>query len=382
MAKGGWFTLGVEEEFQIVDPISGELRSHIEQVLEDGRMVLKESFKSEMHKSVVEAGTGICQSCCEAKAEVLSLRKQLSDFAGQHKLTIASAGTHPTSSWWDQEITEGERYQELVRELQQAARKNLIFGLHVHVGFPDRENAIHVINAARYFVPHVLALAGNSPYWVGMDTGYKSYRVKVFEGFPRTGLPHHFRSLSEYEDYIKVLVKTGCIDNPKRVWWDLRLHPFLDTIEWRVCDAQLRVDETIALAALMQALTAKLYKLVSSNLNFRIYRRLLEDENRFRAARFGIQGKLIDFGKNQEVPFKSLLEELMEFVDPVVDELGCRKEIDYIWEMMKNGTGADRQVRVYEKTKSLKSVIDYIIEETHRGLPDSTPLEKKTKKIK
>jgi carboxylate-amine ligase len=224
------------------------------------------------------------------------------------------------------------------------------------------------MNTARYFLPHIFALSTNSPFWEGRNTGFRSYRIKIFERFPRTGIPDIFESLSDYEDYIKLLLKTNCIDNPKRIWWDIRLHPFFDTIEWRVCDIPMRVDETIALAALMQAVTAKLYKLYKQNLGFRMYKTRLLNENRWRAARYGISGKLIDFGKQQEVPFASLVDELLEFVDDEIDELGSRKEVEYVKEIMKNGTGADRQLNVWNDTNDINAVVDLIIKETTMGL--------------
>lgn len=362
------FTLGIEEEFQIVDPVSRDLKSHIEEILEEGKIILRENIKPEMHQSVVEVGTDICANVQDARREVSKLRKTLSGLARNNGLRIAAAGTHPFARWDAQKITDHVRYHEIVEDMQQVARANLIFGLHVHVGMPDRETAIQVMNTARYFLPHIFALSTNSPFWKGRDTGFKSYRIKIFERFPRTGIPDIFESLSDYEDYIKLLIKTNCIDNPKRVWWDIRLHPFFDTLEWRVCDIPMRVDETIALAALMQAVTAKLYKLFKQNLGFRIYKTRLLNENRWRAARYGIQGKLIDFGKQEEVPLVDLVEELLEFVDDEVDELGSRKEIDYIREIMKMGTGADRQKKVWEETKDINAVVDLIIKETMMGL--------------
>ncbi|MBP6672163.1 MAG: carboxylate-amine ligase [Bacteroidetes bacterium] len=362
------FTLGIEEEFQIIDPVSRDLKSHIEEILEEGKIILRENIKPEMHQSVVEVGTDICQNVQDARREVSKLRKTLSGLAHNNGLRIAAAGTHPFARWDAQKITDHVRYHEIVEDMQQVARANLIFGLHVHVGMPDRETAIQVMNTARYFLPHIFALSTNSPFWKGRDTGFKSYRIKIFERFPRTGIPDIFESLSDYEDYIKLLMKTNCIDNPKRVWWDIRLHPFFDTLEWRVCDIPMRVDETIALAALMQAVTAKLYKLFKQNLGFRIYKTRLLNENRWRAARYGIHGRLIDFGKQEEVPLVDLVEELLDFVDDEVDELGSRKEINYIREIIKMGTGADRQKKVWEETKDINAVVDLIIKETVMGL--------------
>jgi glutamate---cysteine ligase / carboxylate-amine ligase len=373
-AKPHTFTLGIEEEFAIVDPETGELRSHIQEILEGGKVTLKEQIKPEMHQSVVELGTEICQSIVEAREHVIELRSKLAELAGRGGLKIASVGTHPFSHWHDQLITEGERYATIVKDMGLLARANLIFGLHVHVGIPDRESAIHVMNQARYFLPHIYALSVNSPFWVGRDTGLKGYRLKVFERFPRTGIPDAFESLSEYEDYCKLLVKTGCVDNAKKIWWDIRLHPFFDTLEVRVCDAQSRVDDTLAIAALIQAVIAKLFKLLRQNITFRVYRRRLLDENRWRATRYGIDGKLIDFGREAEVETRSLLNELLQFVSTEVEELGSQKEMAHIERIMREGTGADRQLAVWERTHQMKAVVDQIVAETYEGLKIGTPV--------
>jgi len=367
------FTLGIEEEFAIVDPETRELRSHIAEILEGGKVMLKEQIKPEMHQSVVELGTEICGSIADARIHVIELRSKLAQLAGRSGLKIASAGTHPFSHWHDQLITEGDRYQEIVKDMQLVARANLIFGLHVHVGIPDRESAIHVMNQARYFLPHIYALSVNSPFWVGRNTGLKGYRLKVFERFPRTGIPDAFESLSEYEDYCKLLVKTGCVDNAKKIWWDIRLHPFFDTLEIRVCDAQSRVDDTLAIAALIQAVIAKLFKLLRQNITFRVYRRRLLDENRWRATRYGIDGKLIDFGREVEVETRSLLNELLEFVSTEVNELGSKKEREHLERIMREGTGADRQVAVWERTNDMRAVVDHIVAETYERLTVPEP---------
>jgi glutamate---cysteine ligase / carboxylate-amine ligase len=326
-------------------------------------------LKPELHQSVIEVGTNICQDIKEARREVVRLRTDLSKLTRRNGLTIAASGTHPFAHWKDQLITDNPRYEEIVEDLQQIARANLIFGLHVHVGIEDREIALHVMNAARYFLPHIFALSTNSPFWQGQNTGLKSYRSKVFERFPRTGIPDHFQSLGEYESYIKLLIKTGCIDNAKKIWWDIRMHPFFNTLEYRICDVPLRVDETITLAALIQAVTVRLYKLIQQNLGFRLYRRLLINENKWRAARHGISGKLIDFGKQKEVECVALIQELLEFIDPVVDELGSREEIGYIHQILRTGTGADRQLAAYAQAGGdIHSVVDFIVQETHHGL--------------
>src|SRR5246500_666544 len=362
------FTPGIEEEFAIIDPETRELRSHIQEILEGGKVTLKEQIKPEMHQSVVELGTEICDSIGCARDHVIALRTKLAELAARSGLKIASTGTHPFSHWRDQLITEGERYQEILRDMQSLARANLIFGLHVHVGIPDRESAIHVMNQARYFLPHIYALSVNSPFWVGQNTGLKGYRLKVFERFPRTGIPDAFESLSEYEDYCKLLVRTGCIDNPKKIWWDIRLHPVFDTLEVRVCDAQSRVDDTLAIAGLLQAIISKLFKLLRRNTTFRVYRRRLLDENRWRASRYGIDGKLIDFGKEAEVETRSLLNELLEFISTEVNELGTQSEMAHIERIMREGTGADRQLAAFARTGDMKTVVDQIVDETYEGL--------------
>ena len=363
------FTIGVEEEFQVIDPKTRELRSHMHQIVEGGKVILKEQVKAEMHQSVVEVGTNICKDVSEARKEVTYLRQMVAKLAHKQGLVIAAAGTHPFSRWQDQLITDHPRYEEIIREMQDAARSNLIFGLHVHVGIDDREIGIRLMNQARYFLPHIFALSTNSPFWEGRNTGFKSFRTKVFDKFPRTGIPDEFSSAAEYDAYIQLLVKTNCMDNAKKVWWDIRLHPFFNTIEFRICDIPMRIEETITLAAIMQGIIAKLYLLMQFNLSFRTYSRALINENKWRAARYGIDDKLIDFGKEKEVATKVLIEEITEFIDDVVGDLGSRKEVNNVFNMMKKGTGADRQLAVFEKTGDLKKVVDYIISETNIDIP-------------
>ncbi len=242
----------------------------------------------------------------------------------------------------------------------------------MHVGIPDREEGIDIMNQARYFLPHLYALSVNSPFWLGQNTGLKAYRQMIFERFPRTGIPDAFESLSEYEDYLKLLVSTNCIDNAKKIWWDIRLHPFFNTIEFRICDAQSRVDDTIALAALMQAIVSKLQKLRRENVTFCSYPRRLIDENRWRALRYGLDGKLIDFGRKCEVDERDLLHEMLEFVSTEVYELGNQAEIAHIERIMREGTGADRQLMVWERTQDMKAVVDQIVAETNDGLAPVT----------
>jgi len=367
------FTLGVEEEFQIIDPETRELRSHVQEILDEGKLVLKERVKPEMHQSVIEIGTGICKNIAEVRQDVGEMRTEILRLARKNGMRVASAGTHPFSNWADQKIFPDPRYDSVVQEMQLLARANLIFGLHVHVGIKDRALAFQIMNEALYFLPHLLALSTNSPFWLGRNTGLKSFRTKVFDRFPRTSVPEHFETPAEFDEFVQILVKTNCIDNGKKIWWDVRPHPFFETIEFRVCDVPMRLDETVTLAALFQAICVKLYRLRLQNLGFRRYRRALILENKWRASRYGIDGKLIDFGKQIEVPFRDLVLEMLEFVDDVVDELGSRSEVEAVHWILENGTGADRQLRVYDATGGdLKKVVDYICEETSHGLPVET----------
>jgi carboxylate-amine ligase len=332
-------TIGIEEEYQTIDPETRDLRSHVEsEILTKGKTLLKEAVKAEMHQSVVEIGTGVCPSIIDASRQLKELRSQMCALASQNGLSLAAAGTHPFSDWRNQEIFPDERYHTIVQDLKMVARANLIFGLHVHVGVEDRELAIHLMNAARYFLPHILALSTNSPFWLGMDTGLKSYRCKVFDKFPRTNIPDYFPSWGEYDSFVKLLIKTNCIDNAKKIWWDIRPHPNFPTLEFRICDVPLRADETLAIAALIQATIAKLYKLHAANQGFRLYRRALIMENKWRALRYGLEGKLIDFGKQTEVPIRDLIYEYLNFVEDVVDELGSRQHINYIHRILDMGT--------------------------------------------
>jgi carboxylate-amine ligase len=362
------FTLGIEEEFQIIDPETRELRSHITEMIDEGRMILGEQVKPELHQSMVEVGTGICANIQEARADLVNLRRTVAGLAGKKGLRIAAASTHPFSSWKDQKITPHEHYDALIDEMQVLAQSLLIFGMHVHVGIEDNEARIHLMNAARSFLPHVLALSTSSPFWMGTNTGLKSYRSEIFKKFPRTDIPDYFSSFSEFQNYVKLLLKTGCIDKPKKIWWDVRPHPLFPTLEFRICDIPSRVDEVIALAALFQAITAKLYKLYRQNMGFRLYRRALIQENKWRAVRWGIDGKLIDFGKQIEIPARDLILELLEFVDDVVDELGSRKELAYVHTILEHGTSADRQLRKFAETNDLRAVVDQLIAETMEGV--------------
>ena len=362
------FTLGVEEEYMVLDPTTRELTSHEQKIVHEGQKIIKDKVKAEMHQAVVEVGTDICADIDEAYTDVATLRKTISGIAKGLGFAMGASGTHPFSHWQNQLITEHTRYNEIVNELQEAARSNLIFGLHVHVGMQSREMANHIANSTRYFLPHIYALSTNSPFWEGRKTGYKSFRTKVFDKFPRTGIPDAFESIEDYDSYVNLLIKTNCIDNAKKIWWDLRVHPFFDTVEFRICDVPMTVDETITIAALFQAICAKIYKLRLQNLNFIQYSRALLNENKWRAGRYGIDGHLIDFGKAEEVNTRVLIYELLDFVDDVVDQLGSRHRINYIHKMLEQGTGADRQLKVYETTQDLTKVVDLIKDSYLSGL--------------
>ncbi len=363
------FTLGIEEEYQTIDPETRDLRSHIAtEMLEQGKIRLEERVKAELHQSVIEVGTRVCANIQEAQEDLFDLRRNMIRLAEENGLRLVAGATHPFADWRAQEIYPDERYHKVVEDLQLAARSNLIFGLHCHVGIEDKEAAIRIMNSLRYFLPHILALSTNSPFWLGMDTGYKSYRCKVFEGFPRTNLPDSFADYSEFESYVQLLIKTNCIDNAKKIWWDVRPHPFFDTVEVRVCDIPMRAQESIAIAALIQATVCKLWHLHARNLDYRQYSRALLMENKFRAIRYGLDGNMIDFGKQTEVPARELIAEYLAFIDDVLDELGSRKEIEYIYTMLEQGSGADRQLRVFSETQSLQAVVDYMASETKAGL--------------
>jgi carboxylate-amine ligase len=363
------YTLGIEEEFQIVDPQTRELKSHVSEILEEGRMILGEQVKPEMIQAQIEVGTGICRDIAEARKDITNLRAIVSSLARKNGLNIVAASTHPISQWRDQVIYDDPHYTLLIEELQMVARSLLIFGLHVHVGIPDRERQIHIMNAARYFLPHVLALTTSSPFWLGINSGLKSYRSEVFKKFPRTDIPDHFDSYVSFQRYIDLLLKTNSISGPKKIWWDVRPHPFFPTLEFRVCDIPTRVDDTVAIAALFQAIVCKLDRLIDKNLGFRLYRRMLIQENKWRAVRYGLEGKMLDLGKQKEVPTVDLIRELLDFVDDELDDLGSRSEVEHIHTILARGTSADEQLRVFKETNELKAVVDRLIELTVEHVP-------------
>lgn len=362
------FTLGIEEEFQLVDPVTRELKSHIEEMMAAGAH-LGDQLKPELHQSVVEVGTPVCADIREARQAVTHLRRSLIQMADASGARIVAAGTHPTSHWKDQQITDRVRYKDIVSEMEDLARANLIFGLHVHVGIDSDEMRIQIMNGVRAFLPHLLALSVNSPFWCGRRTGVKSVRSTIFKRFPRTQIPDFFYSWDDYAKYLELLVRTNCIDDGRKIWWDVRPHAYFKTLEFRICDIPCRADETVAIAALVQALVCKLYRLFESNLGIRGYQRAILMENKFRALKWGLDGKMIDFGLKGEAPTRAMIHEVLDFVEDVVDDLGSREEMRFLRAWAASGdTGADRQIGAFERAGDLRAVVDLLVDETRRGL--------------
>jgi glutamate---cysteine ligase / carboxylate-amine ligase len=368
--KAPSLTIGIEEEYQIIDPETRELRSYITEILEGDHVTLRQ-VKPELHQSIVEVGTEVCRTPADARAELVKLRRALIEHVEKSGLRVAAAGTHPFSSWVTQEITPLERYLGVKADMAELAQQLLIFGTHVHIGIEDREFLIDALNAARYVMPHILCLSTSSPFWMGRNTGLKSYRSVIFRNFPRNGIPRVFRSWWDYARLVDTLVVTKSIPDGSKIWWDARPHHAYPTLEFRICDVSTRIDEAVCVAALFQAVVAKLWKLRRDNLTFRVYPADLIEENKWRAVRYGLDGKLIDLGKQQELPARTLVREVIEwFVDDVVDELGSRKEVEYAFRILDEGTSADRQLATYERTGDLKAVVDQLIAETREGVFD------------
>ncbi len=362
-------TIGIEEEYQIVDPNTRELRSYISQILEEGRLILLEQIKPELHQSMVEVGSTVCHTPAELRTELIRLRRTIIELAAKNGLKIVAAGTHPISSWQEQDITPRERYMGVKQDMQELAQRLLIFGTHVHVGIEDREFLIDAMNVVRYLLPHILCLATSSPFWMGRNTGLKSYRSIIFSNFPRSGIPRTFQSWSDYTYLVDTLVHTNTIPDGSKIWWDVRPNHSYPTLEFRICDVCTRVDEAICMAALFQAIIAKLWKLRRDNMTFRVYPTELIEENKWRAVRYGLDGKLIDFGKQEEVPARDLIRELIEwFLGDVIDELGSRQEIEYAYRILQEGSSADRQLATYKQTNDLHAVVDQLIKETSEGV--------------
>jgi len=376
-------TMGIEEEYQIIDPKSRNLHAYISEFLsQDKQRDVSLNLMPELMQSQVEVGSNVCQNIAEVRQEVVRLRRAICELADANGLAIAAASSHPFARWEEQSITEGVRYKELLDDMQGVAKRLLIFGMHVHVGFgADLESKnlmIEIMNQARYFIPHLLALSTSSPFWHGRNTGLRSYRSVVFESLPRTGIPHSFESWGEYLNYERTLGMVGAFgkaDMRAKIWWDIRPHPVFDTLEFRITDICTKIDEAICIAALFQAICAKLLKLRQQNMSWRRYRHMHISENKWRAVRYGINGELIDFGLQESVKFDKLMDELLELLDDVVDDLGSRQEVEYVRTILQNGTSADRQVDTYNahggdnnREEALKAVVDQLVRETREGI--------------
>ena len=361
------FTIGIEEEYQIIDPASRELTSYVQKFIEQGRHILQDQIKPEFLQSQVEVGSHICRNIGELRREVIRLRGTVAELAQNNGLRIAAASTHPFSTWMDQQVTVGERYTKLQTDMAQVGRQMLIFGMHVHIGIEDKDLLIDVMNQARYFLPHILALSTSAPFWQGRDTGLKSYRSVIFESLPRSGIPPVFEGWSDFHNFVRTLKRTNCVEDASKIWWDIRPHHKFPTLEFRIADICTRVDEAMCVAALVLAIVAKLIKLRRANQSWRNYRHHLIIENKWRAVRYGLDGQLIDFGKQQEVPLRFLAVELVEWLEDVIEELGLEQEVSYVHTILKEGTSADRQLKTFRETQNLEAVVDQLIAETTEG---------------
>ncbi|HTI13002.1 MAG TPA: carboxylate-amine ligase [Dictyobacter sp.] len=368
------FTLGVEEEFQLVDRNTGQLASRVHSILEKGVPIFGEQVKAEMLQSMIEIITDVCPDIATLRLDLRNRISMLSQLIETEGLALISAGTHPHAHWRDQARTIDERYKEIEQEYQDVGRSIMICGLHVHVGIDQHEQAIPLMNQLRTWLPHLLALSSNSPFWINHYTGIKSYRSIVWKRFPRSGVAPQFNSTSEYDHYIADLIQTGCIDNAKRIWWDIRPHPFFDTIEFRICDMPATLDDTIAIAALCQALVAKLSWLHEHNMQTPVLSTQKIEENKWRATRYGLDAEYVDFVRQRRLSFRDAIHETLDFVDDMLDDLGTRQEINYLRNLLdqKSGTGADRQIAVYNATGSIDAVIRYLMQQTMQGIPLNT----------
>jgi glutamate---cysteine ligase / carboxylate-amine ligase len=366
--RGPSLTIGIEEEYQIVDPSTGALRSYITQDLEEDHRVLREySLDAGPGPSVIEIGTSVCRTPAEARADLVRIRKDVAALAERNGLKIMAAGTHPFA------IPVGhagsgmmESYLGVKPELRHLAQRHLIFSTHVHITVEDREFLIDAMNVSRYLLPHVLALTTSSPFRLGQDTGFKSYRNLFLRNFPRTGMPRLFASWADYTQLVDTLIRTNCVPDGHNIWWDLRPHWEYPTLEFRICDVCTQVDEVICVAAIFQAIVAKLWKLRYDNMTFRVYPSDLIEENKWRVVRHGLDCQLVDFGKNRELSARELVAELVDwFLDDVVDELGSRNEVAYAHQIMAQGNSADRQLQTYRQASSLQAVVQHLITETN-----------------
>lgn len=371
------FTLGVEEEYLLVDK---ETRSLVidppDSLMAEAEAKCGSQVTSELLRSQIEIGTKVCRNVQEAHEDLARLRRNIIEVANNHGLAPIAASTHPFSSWKEQKHTSKDRYDQLTHEMQGAARRLVICGMHVHVGIDNDELRIDLMNQMSYFLPHLLALSCSSPFWLGQDTGLKSYRLTIFDALPRTGVPERFASWAEYERHVAILTDAGLIDDSTRIWWDLRPSGRYPTLETRIMDVCTRLDDTIALTALLVCIMRMLYRLRTRNQRWRLYTPMLIRENRWRAMRYSFDEGLIDLAKGEVVPFEQLISELCSLISEDAKALGCEREIKGIHDILSRGTSAHRQLRDYELERaagasvedSLKSVVDTLIADTAEGL--------------
>jgi len=371
------FRLGIEEEYLLVDPVTRDLEVDPPASLLDGCEKRMEGRVSpEFMRCQIEVGTPVCGSIAEARRELAWLRTAVSTLAREHDLAIIAASTHPFATWLPQKTTERERYDQLARDIGVPARRLLICAMHVHVGIEDANLRIDLMNQARYFLPHLLALTTSSPFWQGHSTGLKSYRLAVFNEVPRTGMPEPYMGYGEYEQHLNALVQAGVIEDGTKLWWDIRPSARFPTLEMRICDICTRLDDGITVAALYLCLLRMLWRLKRSNVTWRRYKTLLINENRWRAMRYGLDSGLIDFGRMEMIPYAQLLEELLELVREDAEALGCVDEVDHARAILVRRTSADNQLRVYREARdagvtaqeACMRVVDWLIAETMNGV--------------
>ncbi len=364
------FTIGIEEEFQTVDSQTGQLISGASPLLEKGQPLFGEHIKSEMLQATIELVSDVYPDIATARSDLRRQRAALAKVANQQGLALISAGTHPEANWQEQEVTDKERYAQQIEEEQDAGRALLIFGLHIHVGVEDKELAIAMMNQARRWLPHLLALSSNSPFWAGRYTGLKSYRTIVWGGSPRNGLPRPMASRRDFDAYIQALIDAGCISDIRDIWWDIRPHTLFDTVEFRVCDMPATLDDTLAIAALCQALIAKLSWLYQHDSAALVLPNEYIEENKWRAIRYGLDAEFIDFIHHRHLSMRDSIYELLDFVQDVANDLNSQHELDAIRRLLASseGTGADQQIKVYQETGKLQNVIKLLMEQTMHGI--------------
>jgi glutamate---cysteine ligase / carboxylate-amine ligase len=365
------FTLGVEEEYMLLDPVSFDLVQHVDTVLtavRDGEFT--ERIGPELMQSVVEISTPVCRTAGDVDSELRRLRSYVTEIARGQDLRVGSAGTHPYSLFERQRITARDRYRNLVDQLQYVARRELIFGLHIHVAVDDPEKAIHVTSALLLHLAELLALSASSPFWRGEATGLASSRQMVFAAFPRSGPPPRFRDYADYAEVVGQLEKTGCIADYTHIWWDIRLHPRFGTIEVRVMDAVTRVEDTTALAAYVQGLVKHYSEAYEAGRELPSYHRILTTENKWLGARYGLEAPIMDLvtGRRNRVPVAQLVRRALRDIEPHARELGSERELEGIRDILGRGNGADRQLRVFNANKDIVEVVSEIADATEAAL--------------